>query len=108
VRVLVKPDKSRYVYLYLPSAKEKALWDDLAKKAGVPPTKFVIEIVENALADDVEFKPRGELSKEISALRKEVKISGMNSSSRISPLINMRRNSSVIAVQHSWKIASRA
>jgi len=70
---LVKPDKSRYVYLYLPSAEEKARWDDLAKKAGVPLTKFVIEIVENALADDAEFKPRGELTKEISALRKEVK-----------------------------------
>ena len=70
---LVKPDKSRYVYLYLPSAEEKARWGDLAKKAGVPLTKFVIEIVENALADDAEFKPRGELTKEISALRKEVK-----------------------------------
>lgn len=70
---MVKPDKSRYVYLYLPSAEEKAHWDDLAKKANVPLSKFVIEIVENALADDAEFKPRGELTKEISALRKEVK-----------------------------------
>lgn len=67
------PDKSRYVYLYLPSAEEKAHWDGLAKKAGVPLTKFVIEIVQNALADDAEFKPRGELTKEISALRKEAK-----------------------------------
>jgi hypothetical protein len=67
------PDKSRYVYLYLPSADEKARWDDLAKKAGVPLSKFVIEIVQNALADDTEFKPRGELTKEIAALRKDVK-----------------------------------
>jgi hypothetical protein len=67
------PDKSRYVYLYLPSAEEKARWDGLAKKAGLPLTKFVIEIVQNALADDAEFKPRGELTKEISALRKEVR-----------------------------------
>jgi hypothetical protein len=67
------PDKSRYVYLYLPSADEKAHWDDLAKKAGVPLSKFVIEIVQNALADDTEFKPRGELTKEIAALRKDVK-----------------------------------
>jgi predicted DNA-binding protein len=70
---LVKPDKSRYVYLYLPSAEEKARWDDLAKKAGVPLSKFVIEIVENALADDEEFRPCRELTKEISALRKEAK-----------------------------------
>ena len=70
---MVKPDKSRYVYLYLPSAEEKARWYDLAKKAKAPLSKFVIEIVENALADDAEFKPRGELTKEISALRKEAK-----------------------------------
>jgi predicted DNA-binding protein len=67
------PDKSRYVYLYLPSAEEKARWDDLAKKAGMPLTKFVIEIVQNALADDEEFKPRGELTTEIAALKKDVK-----------------------------------
>ena len=73
VRVLVRPDNSRYVYLYLPSAKEKAHWGDLADKAGVPLSKFVIEIVQNALADDEEFKPRNELAKEISTLRKEVK-----------------------------------
>ena len=67
------PDKSRYVYLYLPSAEEKARWDDLAKKAGMPLTKFVIEIVQNALADDEEFKPRGELTTEIAALKKELR-----------------------------------
>jgi hypothetical protein len=71
---LVRPDNSRYVYLYLPSAEEKAHWGGLADKAGAPLSKFVIEIVQNALADDEEFKPRGELAKEISALRKEVKV----------------------------------
>ena len=39
----------------------------------MPLTKFVIEIVENALADDAEFKPRGELMKESAALRKDNK-----------------------------------
>ena len=67
------PDKSRYVYLYLPSADEKARWDNLAKDVGLPLSKFVIEIVENALADDAEFKPRGELMKENAAFRKENK-----------------------------------
>jgi hypothetical protein len=67
------PDKSRYVYLYLPSADEKARWDYLAKEAGMPLSKFVIEIVQSALADDAEFKPRGELTKEIAELRKNVK-----------------------------------
>ena len=59
--------------MYLPSSEEKARWEELAKGAGMPLSKFVIEIVNNALADDEEFKPRGELTKEITALRKEVR-----------------------------------
>jgi len=70
---VVKPDKSRYVYLYLPSAEDKKRWDKLAKEAGVPLTKFVIEIVENALLEDSEFKPRAEMIKELGALRDEVR-----------------------------------
>jgi len=67
------PDKSRYVYLYLPSADDKARWDRLAKEAGVPLSKFVIEVVESALAENTDFKPRGELVKEIGKLRTENK-----------------------------------
>ncbi|HPC90131.1 MAG TPA: hypothetical protein PLN19_06165 [Methanothrix sp.] len=67
------PDKSRYVYLYLPSAEDKARWDSLAKEAGVPLSKFVIEVVESALAENTDFKPRGELVKEIGKLRTENK-----------------------------------
>jgi hypothetical protein len=63
------PDKSRYVYLYLPSAEDKARWDKLAKEAGVPLSKFVIEVFESALAEESDFKPRGELVKEIGKLR---------------------------------------
>jgi hypothetical protein len=33
---MVMSDKSRYVYLYLPSAEDKARWDKLAEDAGVP------------------------------------------------------------------------
>lgn len=67
------PDKSRYVYLYLPSAEDKARWDKLAKEAGVPLSKFVIEVVEGALSEESNFKPRGELVKEIGKLRTENK-----------------------------------
>jgi predicted DNA-binding protein len=70
---MVMPDKSRYVYLYLPSAEDKARWDSLAKEAGVPLSKFVIEVVESALAENTDFKPRGELVKEIGKLRTENK-----------------------------------
>jgi hypothetical protein len=70
---MVMPDKSRYVYLYLPSAEDKTRWDKLAKDAGVPLSKFVIEVFESALAENSDFKPRGELVKEIGKLRSENK-----------------------------------
>jgi hypothetical protein len=73
VGVLVKPDKSRYVYVYLPSADDKKRWDDLASEAGVPLSKFVIEIVENALAEESDIKPRSELVKQLGSLRDEIR-----------------------------------
>ena len=33
---MVMPDESRYVYLYLPSAEDKARWEKLAEEASVP------------------------------------------------------------------------
>ncbi|MCJ7443464.1 MAG: hypothetical protein MUO26_02855 [Methanotrichaceae archaeon] len=70
---MVKPDKSRYVYLYLPSKADKERWEKLAKEAGSPLSTFIIQIVEDSLAEDVDFKPRDELVAEISALKKELK-----------------------------------
>lgn len=70
---MVMPDKSRYVYLYLPSAEDKARWDKLAQDAGLPLSKFVIEVFESALEENSDFKPRGELVKEIGKLRSENK-----------------------------------
>ena len=67
------PDKSRYVYLYLPTVEDKERWQSLADGAGVPLSKFIIEVVENALAEESDFKPRGELVKEIGKLRIENK-----------------------------------
>jgi len=70
---VVKPDRSRYVYVYLPSSEDKNRWDKLANEAGVPLSKFVIEIVENALMEESEFKPRTEMIKELGSLRDEVR-----------------------------------
>lgn len=69
---MVKPDKSRYVYLYLPSHSDKERWEALAEKAQTPLSKFIIEIVESTLAEE-EFRPRKEQTKELEDLRKEVK-----------------------------------
>jgi predicted DNA-binding protein len=70
---LVKPDKSRYVYVYLPSAEDKKRWDDLASEAGLPLSKFVIEIVENALAEESDIKPRAELVKQLGSMKDEIR-----------------------------------
>ena len=70
---MVKPDRSRYVYVYLPSAEDKKRWDNLASEAGVPLSKFVIEIVENSLADEADIKPRAELVKQLGSLRDEIR-----------------------------------
>ena len=70
---MVMPDKSRYVYLYLPTVEDKKRWQSLADEAGVPLSKFVIEVVESSLAEQSDFKPRGELVKEIGKLRTENK-----------------------------------
>ena len=70
---MVMPDKSRYVYLYLPTAEDKKRWQSLADEAGIPLSKFIIQVVEEALVDESDFKPRGELVKEIGKLRSENK-----------------------------------
>jgi len=47
--------------------------EKLAEKSNAPLSTFVIEIVENSLSEDANFKPRSEIMKEIAALRQENK-----------------------------------
>jgi hypothetical protein len=70
---LVKPDKSRYVWLYLPSKVDKERWQSEADKAKIPLSKFCIELIESTLAEKDEFKPRRAMAKELDALKKEIK-----------------------------------
>jgi hypothetical protein len=70
---LVKPDKSRYVWLYLPSKADKERWQSEAEKAKIPLSKFCIELIESTLAENDEFKPRSEMAKELDALKRENK-----------------------------------
>jgi hypothetical protein len=65
---MVMPDKSRYIYVYMPSLEDKKRWEKLAQEAKVPLSKFVIEMVEDSLAES-EFKPRAEMTKELGKLR---------------------------------------
>lgn len=70
---MVKPDRSRYVHVYMPSDADKARWFALAEKAKVPLSKWVIEIVESTLAENEEFQPRIDMLKELETLRNEVR-----------------------------------
>ena len=51
------------------------VWKTRAKKQGASISKFVIEHVENSLQqeEDPAYKPRGELVKDINALRNELR-----------------------------------
>src|SRR5512139_2276231 len=69
---MVMPDKSRYIYVYMPSFEDKKRWEKLAEEAKVPLSKFVIEMVEDSLAES-EFKPRAEMTKELGKLRSDNK-----------------------------------
>jgi len=70
---VVKPDRSRYVHVYMPSDADKARWAAPAEKAKTPLSKWVIEIVESTLAENEEFQPRREMVKELESLRNETK-----------------------------------
>jgi len=70
---LVKPDRSRYVHVYMPSDADKARWAALAEKAKTPLSKWVIAILESTLAENEEFLPRREMVKELESLKHDVK-----------------------------------
>ena len=71
---MVKPDKSRYVWLYLPSKADKERWQAMADQAKTPLSKFCIEIIESTLAENEEFKPRREIVLELAGLKNEIKV----------------------------------
>jgi predicted nucleic acid-binding Zn-ribbon protein len=67
--------KERAIYVYLPSHEMVKAWKKRVEKQGVSISKFVIEHVENSLQqeEDPIYKPRGELVKDISELRNEIR-----------------------------------
>jgi hypothetical protein len=63
--------KARYIDVYLPSEEAKREWEEEAKKAGLPLSKFAFEAVEafRAAKDDT---PRHEMVKELAEAKEEV------------------------------------
>ena len=62
--------KTRYVDIYLPSEDAKREWDEEAKKAGIPLSKFVFESVEAFRAARDET-PKSEMVKELADVKEE-------------------------------------
>jgi hypothetical protein len=70
---VVKPDRSRYVWLYLRSKADKERWQSLAEKACTPLSTFCTSIIEERLAEDDGFEPKRKLLKNMEALKAENK-----------------------------------
>ena len=68
---MVKPDKSRYVWLYLPSKADKERWQALADEAKTKLSTWVTAIVEEKLAESEEQRPRRAIIKELETLKAE-------------------------------------
>ena len=63
--------KARYISVYLDSEAAKHEWEEEAKKAGIPLSKFVFEAVEAFRAAKDET-PRYEMVKELAEAKEEV------------------------------------
>ena len=63
--------KARYVDVYLPSEEAKREWEEDAKKAGLPMSKFVFEAVE-AFRAAKDATPKFEMVKELVDAKEEV------------------------------------
>lgn len=66
--------KERAIWVYLPSIEQKQRWQNAADQSGVSLSKWVTEIVEEALRpeEEREWKPRRSLEDEVEGLKKEV------------------------------------
>ena len=62
--------KDRYVDVYLPSENAKLEWEEEAKKAGLPMSKFVFEAVEAFRAAKNET-PRSDIVRELAEAKEE-------------------------------------
>jgi len=62
--------KNRYIDVYLPSEAVKKQWEEDAKKAGLPLSKFVFEAVE-AFRSAKDEKPRSDFIKELAEIKEE-------------------------------------
>jgi len=70
---LVKPDRSRYIWLYCKSKVQKEQWQALADKADTPLSTWCASIIEERIAEENGLIPRHKIAKELESLKAENK-----------------------------------
>jgi len=68
---MVKPDRERYIWLYCHSVKDKKRYQELANEAGIPLSKFLLGIIDDALATKEDSENRVAIVKELDSLKEE-------------------------------------
>jgi len=70
---VVKPDRSRYIWLYCKSKAQKEEWQALAEKADSPLSTWCAAIIEERIAEEEGDVPRRKVVKELETLKAENK-----------------------------------
>jgi len=70
---VVKPDKSRYIWLYCRSKAQKDEWQALAGKVNTPLSVWCTSIIEERIAEDEDHRPRHKIVKELESLKADNK-----------------------------------
>ena len=70
---MVKPDRKRYIWLYCHSVEDKKRYQELANEAGIPLSKYLLGIIDDALATKEDSENRVTIVKELDALKEENK-----------------------------------
>ena len=70
---MVKPDRSRYIWLYCKSKAQKEEWQALAQTAKTPLSAWCASIIEERIAEEDDGQPRRKMLKEVESLMAENK-----------------------------------
>lgn len=70
---MVRPDRSRYIWLYCKSKAQKDQWQALAEKADTPLSTWCASIIEERIAEEDGLIPRHKIAKELESLKAENK-----------------------------------
>jgi hypothetical protein len=70
---MVKPDRERYIWLYCHSVEDKKRYQELANAADTPLSKYLLGIIDDALAAREDPENRAATMKELDALKEDNK-----------------------------------